>query len=330
MDGGGQGQGGGQEGLHLKSLTSAAAGSGGPQEEVSMEALLKTELEGIRLFARGKVRDVYDLDDRLLIVATDRISAYDCIMPNGIPGKGKVLTAMSLFWFDLTKDIVPNHLITADVGAYPPSLQKFSDQLEGRSMLVRKARRIDLECVVRGYLSGSGWREYRTSGTVCGIPLPKGLRESDLLPETIFTPSTKADAGHDENITFEQASALVGGETAVRLRDLSVAVYEKARLYADGRGILIADTKFEFGTVDGGIILIDEILSPDSSRFWPKEKYAAGRSQESFDKQFVRDYLDTLDWDKAPPAPALPETIVEKTAEKYREAYRKLVLSSAA
>ena len=293
-----------------------------------MNALLRTELEGVRLFARGKVRDIYDLDDRLLIVATDRISAYDCVMPNGIPEKGQILTAMSLFWFTLTRDIVPNHLITADVGAYPAPLRRFSDQLEGRSMLVKKARRIDLECVVRGYLTGSGWREYRQTRTVCGIPLPEGLKESALLPETIFTPSTKADSGHDENISFAQAAALVGGDVAGRLRDLSIAVYEKARAYAERHGILIADTKFEFGLIDGEIILIDEILSPDSSRFWPKDRYEPGRPQDSFDKQFVRDYLDTLDWDKAPPAPALPEEIVRKTAEKYREAYQKLVLNS--
>ncbi len=292
-----------------------------------MEALLRTELDGVKLFARGKVRDVYDLDDRLLIVATDRISAYDCIMPNGIPGKGKILTAMSLFWFDLTRDIVPNHLITADVGAYPAPLRRFADQLEGRSMLVKKARRIDLECVVRGYLAGSGWREYRQTRTVCGISLPEGLKESDLLPETIFTPSTKAESGHDENISFAQAAALVGEDVAGRLRDLSIAVYEKARAYAERRGILIADTKFEFGGIDGEIILIDEIFSPDSSRFWPKDRYQAGRSQESFDKQFVRDYLDTLDWDKTPPAPALPDEIVRKTSEKYRDAYQKLVLN---
>jgi phosphoribosylaminoimidazole-succinocarboxamide synthase len=289
------------------------------------EGFTSKVLEGVRLFARGKVRDVYDLDDRLLIVATDRISAYDCVMPNDIPGKGKILTAMSLFWFDRTRDIVQNHLITADVGKYPQSLRRFSDQLEGRSMLVRKAKRIDLECVVRGYLAGSGWKEYRATNTVCGIRLPPGLRESERLPETIFTPATKADTGHDENISFEQAAELVGEALARRLRELSIAIYQKARDYADGRGILIADTKFEFGLIDGEILLIDEILSPDSSRFWPKDRYAPGRPQDSFDKQFVRDYLDTLDWDKTPPAPALPDEIVRKTAEKYREAYQKLV-----
>lgn len=292
-----------------------------------MNILLQTDLKDVRLFARGKVRDVYDLDDRLLIVATDRISAYDCVMPNGIPEKGKILTAMSLFWFDLTGDIVRNHLITADVGAYPEPLREFAGQLEGRSMLVHKAKRIDLECVVRGYLAGSGWREYGKTGTVCGIRLPEGLRESERLPEPIFTPSTKADSGHDENISFDQAVGLVGEELAHRLREISLSIYRKARDYADGRGILIADTKFEFGLIDGEVILIDEILSPDSSRFWPKNQYEPGRPQNSFDKQFVRDYLDTLDWDKAPPAPPLPDGIVRRTAEKYREAYQRLVAS---
>jgi len=295
---------------------------------VCMNALLRTELEGVRLFARGKVRDVYDLDDRLLIVATDRISAYDCVMPNGIPEKGEILTAMSLFWFGLTRDIVPNHLITADVGRYPEALRRFGDQLKGRSMLVRKAKRIDIECVVRGYLSGSGWREYRKTGMVCGLRLPEGLRESDRLPEPIFTPATKADSGHDENISFEQTAKLVGEDLARRLREVSIAVYRKARDYADGRGILIADTKFEFGLIDGEVALIDEVLSPDSSRFWPKDRYEPGRPQDSFDKQLVRDYLDTLDWDKTPPAPALPEEIVRRTTEKYREAYQRLVASS--
>jgi phosphoribosylaminoimidazole-succinocarboxamide synthase len=271
------------------------------------------------------VRDVYGLGDRLLIVATDRISAFDCVMPNGIPEKGKILTAMSLFWFDLTRDLIPNHLIASDLRQYPESLKPFASQLEGRSMLVKKARRIDLECVVRGYLSGSGWREYQQSGSVCGVKLPPGLRESDRLPEPIFTPSTKADTGHDENISFEQASDLIGADLAERLRSLSLAVYGKAADYAASRGILIADTKFEFGSHGDQVILIDEILSPDSSRFWPQDRYRPGRSQESFDKQFVRDYLETLDWDKTPPAPPLPEEIILKTAAKYREAYQKLV-----
>ena len=292
------------------------------------KALLRTELDGVRLFARGKVRDIYDLDDRLLIVATDRISAYDVIMPNGIPQKGKVLTAMSLFWFGITQDIVPNHLITANVEEYPEGLHRYSDQLEGRSMLVKKAKRIDLECVVRGYLAGSGWRDYRATGMTSGHRLPPGLQESERLSEPIFTPATKADSGHDENISVEQAAEAIGGNIVQTLREISIAIYRKAWSYAEGRGILLADTKFEFGTVDGEIILIDEILSPDSSRFWPKDRYQAGRSQESFDKQFVRDYLDTLDWDKTPPAPDLPEEIVSQTAEKYQEAYQRLVADS--
>ncbi len=292
------------------------------------KALLHTELDGVRLFARGKVRDIYDLDDRLLIVATDRISAYDVIMPNGIPQKGKVLTAMSLFWFGITQDIVPNHLITANVEEYPEGLHRYSDQIEGRSMLVKKAKRIDLECVVRGYLAGSGWRDYRATGMTSGHRLPPGLQESERLSEPIFTPATKADSGHDENISVEQAAEAIGKNIVQTLREISIAIYRKAWSYAEGRGILLADTKFEFGTVDGEIIMIDEILSPDSSRFWPKDRYQAGRSQESFDKQFVRDYLDTLDWDKTPPAPDLPEEIVSQTAEKYQEAYQRLVADS--
>ena len=288
-------------------------------------AIMYVDLPGVKRFARGKVRDVFDLGDRLLIVASDRISAFDCVMPNGIPGKGKILTAMSLFWFDLMEDVVESHLIASDVDAYPPELRRFREVLEGRSMLVRKAERFDVECVVRGYLAGSGWREYRTSRTICGIKLPEGLRESDRLPETMFTPATKAETGHDENISFGRAAELIGSERAGQLRDLSIAVYEKAREYADARGILIADTKFEFGLCDEQVILIDEILSPDSSRFWPKDQYEPGRSQDSFDKQFVRDYLETLDWDKTPPAPELPEEVVRKTLEKYREAHRRLV-----
>jgi phosphoribosylaminoimidazole-succinocarboxamide synthase len=283
-------------------------------------ALTFTHLPDIPLYARGKVRDVYDLNDRLLIVATDRISAFDCIMPNGIPGKGKILTEMSLFWIDHVRDIVPNHLVTARIDEYPEELRKYRDQLEGRSMIVRKARRIDVECVVRGYITGSGWKEYRNYGSVCGIPLPAGLVEAQRLPETIFTPTTKAESGHDESISFETVSGMIGGDLAAEVRDLTIAVYEKARSYAETRGIIIADTKFEFGQVDGKTILIDEILSPDSSRFWPRSEYRPGGSQPSFDKQFVRDYLETLDWDKTPPAPALPDEIVAKTLEKYREA----------
>lgn len=290
-----------------------------------MDALLDTHLNGLPLFRRGKVRDVYDLNETLLIVATDRISAYDCVMPNGIPGKGRILTAMSLFWFDLVRDIVPNHLITADVEAYPEKLRPFKDMLRGRSMLVRKAVRFDVECVVRGYLAGSGWREYRQHGTVSGLPLPPGLQEASRLDSPLFTPATKAETGHDENITFEQMAEIVGTPEADRLRDLSLAVYTKARNYADARGIIIADTKFEFGLIDGQVALIDEVFSPDSSRFWPKDRYQPGRSQESFDKQFVRDYLDTLGWKKTPPAPPLPDDIVRCTLEKYQEAYQRLV-----
>jgi phosphoribosylaminoimidazole-succinocarboxamide synthase len=289
-----------------------------------MDAILQTDFPGLALYRRGKVRDVYDLGDTLLIVATDRISAYDCIMPNGIPGKGVILTRMSLFWFDLVKDIVPNHLITAEVDAYPAMLQPFAETLQGRSMLVRKAERFDVECVARGYLAGSGWREYRQHGRVCGIPLPAGLEESSRLAAPIFTPATKAESGHDENISFEQMVEIVGKDEAIRLRDLTLAVYVRARDYAETRGIIIADTKFEFGRIDGRIALIDEILSPDSSRFWPKDRYAAGRPQNSFDKQFVRDYLDTLNWNKTPPAPPLPDDIVQKTLEKYQEAAHRL------
>ncbi len=282
-------------------------------------------MPGVPLLARGKVRDVYDLGDRLLIVATDRISAFDCVMPNGIPDKGKILTEMSLFWFDLTRDIVPNHLIASDVDDYPDSLKPYRSQLEGRSMLVKKAERIDVECIVRGYISGGGWREYKTTGAVSGIRLPEGLLECEKLPENIFTPSTKADSGHDENVSFDEVVDMIGSELADEIRDLSLAVYEKARAYAVTKGIIIADTKFEFGRVDGATILIDEILSPDSSRFWPLNLFKPGKSQPSFDKEFVREYLNGLDWDKTPPAPELPAEIVEKTLEKYREA-RNLLL----
>jgi phosphoribosylaminoimidazole-succinocarboxamide synthase len=290
-----------------------------------VKALQETNLTDIPLFARGKVRDVYDLDKHLLIVATDRISAFDCIIPNPIPGKGVILSKISLFWFNMVDDIVPGHLLTADVSQYPARLQQYADQLEGRSMLVKKAERIDLECVVRGYLAGSGYKDYCESGKVCGHELPEGLQESDRLPEPIFTPSTKADTGHDENITVEQAAAEFGADVVSELQRLSLAIYERGRAFADSRGIIIADTKFEFGWIDGQLTLIDEILSPDSSRFWPRDDYQPGRSQDSFDKQYVRDYLDTLDWDKKPPAPALPDEIIEGTLAKYREAYRKLV-----
>ncbi len=290
------------------------------------DVLLQTYLTGIKLFSRGKVRDVYDMDDRLLIVATDRISAYDVVMPNGIPDKGKILTAMSVFWFNLTRDIVRNHLLTADVIAFPPKLYRFRDLLAGRSMLVEKSNRINIECVVRGYLAGSAWREYQKTGMVCGIHLPPDLRESDRLPEPIFTPATKAESGHDENIPFGRMVEIIGDPiTAEVLKRVSIALYKAGAERAEECGILIAHTKFEFGRCLGEIILIDEVLTPDSSRFWPKDQYEPGRAQDSFDKQFVRDYLDTLDWDKTPPAPALPEEIVRKTALKYQEARMKLI-----
>jgi phosphoribosylaminoimidazole-succinocarboxamide synthase len=288
--------------------------------------IMSTDLPEVDLFARGKVRDVYEMGDKLLIVATDRISAFDCVMQNGIPGKGKLLTEMSLFWFDLVSDIVPNHLIATDVDDYPEVLKQYRDQLEGRSMLVHRADRIDVECIVRGYISGSGWKDYKNSGEICGIKLPEGLQESDKLPSNIFTPSTKEDEGHDENVDYDYIVNQIGEKQASEIRDLSIAVYEKARAHAKERGIIIADTKFEFGIINGRTSLIDEILSPDSSRFWPVSDYSPGRSQASFDKQFVRDYLETLDWDKTPPAPALPDEIVEKTLEKYEEARNLLVL----
>jgi len=291
-----------------------------PLEDSLNKALISTNLQGVPLYARGKVRDVYDLGDKLLIVATDRISAFDCVMPNGIPDKGKILTEMSLFWFDLVSDIAPNHLITSHVDEYPEPLRSYRDQLEGRSMIVRKAERIDVECIVRGYLSGSGWKEYGQTGAICGIPLPSGLVESQKLPENIFTPSTKADSGHDLNVGFTVVEEMIGHELASEIRDLSLSVYEKTRAYAEKRNIIIADTKFEFGRVNGKTILIDEILSPDSSRFWPLSSYKPGGSQPSFDKQFVRDYLEILDWDKTPPAPVLPDEIIRKTLEKYCEA----------
>ena len=290
-----------------------------------MDALTTVQLPGVPKFSSGKLREIFDLGDELLIVATDRISAFDCVLPTGIPDKGKILTALSVFWFRFLEDLTEHHLITADVKEFPPSLRQFRDLLDGRSMLVRKAERIDVECVVRDYLAGSGWREYKKSGSVCGIRLPEGLREADRLPEPIFTPATKASSGHDENITFGRVADMVGEELAEKLRDRSIALYEKARRYAEERGIIVADTKFEFGLRDGKLILIDEVLTPDSSRFWPKERYSPGRSQESFDKQYVRDYLESLDWDKNPPAPPLPEDVVRRTREKYVEAYRRLV-----
>jgi phosphoribosylaminoimidazole-succinocarboxamide synthase len=279
--------------------------------------LLDTHLQSYKLLVRGKVRDVYDDGERLLFVATDRISAFDCILPTGIPDKGRILTQMTLFWLDFLRLIVPNHLLSTDVSSLGP-------QFVGRSMWVRRAQMFPVECVARGYLAGSGWKEYQQTGAICGIPLPQGLRESDALPEPIFTPATKAQSGHDENIPFEQAAELLGGETAARLRDLTLKIYNHAKEYALARGIIIADTKFEFGTVDGQIILADEVLTPDSSRFWPVDSYSPGRSQSSYDKQYVRDYLEAIHWNKQPPAPVLPDEIALRTTEKYKEAYTAL------
>lgn len=288
------------------------------------QPLLETNLADVPLLARGKVRDIYDLGSQLLIVATDRISAFDVVMPNGIPDKGHVLTQMSLFWFDLTEDIVENHLATADATEYPACIGKYLAVLAGRSMLVRRAEVVPVECVVRGYLAGSGWREYQQWGSVCGIELPAGLRESDKLPEPIFTPATKAEEGHDVPLTPEQAAELAGEDTYRELKRLSLAIYAKAADYARQRGIIIADTKFEFGRIGDRLTLIDEVLTPDSSRFWPRDEYESGRPQKSFDKQPVRDYLDSLGWDRTPPAPELPPEVVQSTTERYREALRLL------
>lgn len=287
--------------------------------------LLQTEIPNLQLHASGKVRDVYTVDDqRLLFVATDRISAFDYILATGIPQKGRVLTQISLFWFDFLADVVPNHFITADVDQYPAQIRKYADQLRGRSMLVQRAEMFPVECVVRGYISGSAWKEYKATGSVCGIKLPPNLKESDAFPEPIFTPATKAVTGHDENISFEQMCNIVGREDATRLRDLTLQIYGKAAAYARQRGIIIADTKFEFGRTAKGITLADEVLTPDSSRFWPADKYAPGRSQESYDKQYVRDYLEQIHWNKQPPAPALPPDVARRTSEKYLEAYSQL------
>ena len=287
--------------------------------------LLRTDFTDLELFASGKVRDVYQVgSDQLLIVATDRISAFDYVLPTGIPHKGQVLTQISLFWFDFLRDLVPNHLISSDVSRYPAEVQVYSSELRGRSMLVGRAEMFPVECVVRGYLSGSGWKEYQANGSVCGIELPAGLRESEELPEPIFTPATKATTGHDENITFERMRQLVPPQDASRLRDLSLALYCKAAAYARQKGILIADTKFEFGRTAAGITLADEVLTPDSSRFWPADKYEPGMSQPSFDKQYVRDYLEEIHWNKQPPAPPLPAEVARRTGEKYEEAYRRL------
>src|SRR5258706_164953 len=287
--------------------------------------LLTTKFPDLNLRASGKVRDVYDVGpDHLLFVATDRISAFDYVLATGIPSKGRVLTQMSLFWFEFLRDVVPNHVETANVSDYPAMLQKYSDQLQGRSMLVKRAEMFPVECVARGYLSGSGWKQYQASGGVCGVPLPAGLRDSDQLPEPIFTPATKAETGHDENISFDRMVGILGGELSEQLRTLTIAIYSKAAGYARQRGIIIADTKFEFGRTAAGITLADEVLTPDSSRFWPVDAYTPGKAQNSYDKQFVRDYLESIKWNKQPPAPALPVDVAAKTSEKYVEAYRHL------
>ena len=287
--------------------------------------LLQTEFSDLQLHGSGKVRDVYTVDDqRLLFVATDRISAFDYILATGIPHKGQVLTQLSLFWFEFLSDVVPNHFITADVEAYPPQIRKYADQLRGRSMLVERAEMFPVECVVRGYISGSAWKEYKATGSVCGIEFPANLKESEAFPAPIFTPATKAATGHDENISFDQMCNIVGHDDATRLRDLTLRIYSKAAAYARQRGIIIADTKFEFGRTAKGITLADEVLTPDSSRFWPADKYAPGRPQESYDKQYVRDYLEQIHWNKQPPAPALPPDVARHTSEKYLEAYSQL------
>ena len=287
--------------------------------------LLNTDFPDLELYASGKVRDIYRVDnDRLLFVATDRISAFDYVLATGIPDKGKVLTQLSLFWFDFLKDIVSNHAVTARVEQYPPHLAPYEDQLRGRSMLVIKADMIAIECVVRGYISGSAWKEYQQAGTVCGIKLPAGLKESEKLPEPIFTPATKSTSGHDENISFAEMVKRAGREASERLRDISLRIYKAAADYAAQRGIIIADTKFEFGNTPKGLVLADEVLTPDSSRFWPSDTYQPGRAQESFDKQYVRDYLESIKWNKQPPAPALPEEVARRTSQKYVEAYRRL------
>ena len=285
-------------------------------------AISKTDLPGVKLHGRGKVRDIYDLGEHFLIVATDRLSAFDVVLPTPIPDKGKVLTQMSAFWFDHFKNVVPNHLISTDVSDYPKELHRFRDQLKGRSMLVKKAKVFPIECVARGFLTGSGLKDYNKTGGVCGIPLPAGLRDSDRLPKPIFTPATKAETGHDENISEEQASKIVGEENIRRLKELTLSLYTRGVEYASGRGIIICDTKFEFGIIDGRITIVDEMLTPDSSRFWPADQYTPGKPQPSFDKQFVRDYLERIGWNKQPPGPELPDDIVNMTSAKYVEALR--------
>lgn len=285
---------------------------------------VQTDLPGLTMLRRGKVRDLYAYGDELLIVATDRISAFDVVLPTPIPWKGAVLTQLSRFWFGMMRDLVPNHLVSADAGEFPPDLQRHREVLDLRSMLAVQAEMFPIECVARGYLAGSGWTEYRESGTVCGIPLPPGLRECDRLPEPVFTPATKAESGHDLNISYAEAARMIGEDQASRLRDLTLAIYARAAEYALSRGIIIADVKFEFGVYNGEIILCDEVLTPDSSRFWPRDRYEPGKSQPSFDKQYVRDYLEEIRFNKQPPAPELPPRVVEGTMAKYLEAYRLL------
>ena len=288
------------------------------------DVVLETNLSGLTLARRGKVRDVYDLGDHLLIVATDRISAFDYILGSGIPDKGKVLTQLSAFWFDHIGDLVPHHVVAIDVDRFPEVTKPHRDILRGRSMLVKKTDPLPVECVARGYISGSGWKDYKQTGSVCGIPLPAGLRESDRLPQAIFTPATKAESGHDENISEAQAGEIVGTDLIKRLRELTLEIYARGVDHAATCGIIIADTKFEFGLRNGELILIDEVLTPDSSRFWPADQYAAGQGQPSFDKQFVRDYLEKIGWNKQPPVPSLPDDVIQKTREKYLEAYKRL------
>ena len=293
---------------------------------MTQSVVTETSLTNVPLFNRGKVRDLYDLDDKLLMISTDRISAFDYVLPDGIPSKGNVLTALSEFWFNHTNSIVENHLITTDVAAYPDVLKPHTDVIKGRSMLVRKADRIDIECVVRGYIAGSAWSEYKADGTVCGERLPEGLRESDRLPQLIFTPATKAEQGeHDENISIARMEELIGKDLSERIMEASFALFESASQHAEKVGIILCDTKFEFGLLDDKLILIDEVFTPDSSRFWPKDEYEPGKSQSSFDKQYVRDYLSEVGWNKQPPAPHLPEGVIHRTSEKYLEAYRLIV-----
>ena len=290
-----------------------------------MTALLTTNLGATPLLGRGKVRDLYAVDDALLLVATDRISAFDHVLATGIPGKGKILTQISLFWFELLREVAPNHLLTADVSAYPASLRAYADQLEGRSMLVKRAEMFPVECVARGYLAGSGWKEYGAEGTVCGIALPPGLKDGSRLPQAIFTPATKStDGAHDENISYAESEARVGVENASQLRRLTLELYQRAQAHAEARGLILADTKFEFGRTAEGIILADEVLTPDSSRFWEAERWTPGGAQPSFDKQYVRDYLEKIGWNKQPPAPALPPDVVAATRAKYKEAYQRI------